>query len=318
MNVEDYIKGLTTGNISTLGKAITLIESSLDKDKEKAEKLIEKCIPLIGNSIRIAVSGTPGVGKSTFIETLGIELIKKKKKIAVLAIDPSSALSQGSILGDKTRMEKLSNSKLAFVRPSPNSGILGGVTNSTKNAITICEAAGFDIIIIETVGVGQSEFLAQSMTDFFIYLTLIQNGDELQFSKKGILELSDVIIINKADQNKTKAKDVALGLKNSVQNHKAEKNIFICSALTGFNISAIWIHIQKMYLNKTQTGEIEKTRHQQNLYWFEKNIITECNELVLKKIKLKNIINKLKKDSLINPRQHARKIIETILKEDLK
>ena len=318
MNIEDYIRGIKNGNISILSKAITLVESSLDKDKDQAEKLIEKCIPLIGDSIRIGVSGTPGVGKSTFIEALGMQLIKKKKKIAVLAIDPSSSLSKGSILGDKTRMEKLSNSKLAFIRPSPNSGILGGVANSTRKAITICEAAGFDIIIIETVGVGQSEFTVESMTDFFIYLTLVQNGDELQFSKKGVLELSDIILINKADQNKKKAKEVALRLKNSIQNHKNEKNVFICSALTELNISSIWHHIKHIYLTKYKTGEIEKNRHQQNLYWFEKNIITEFNELLFKKSKLQNIISNLTKDSLMNPRKHANKIIQAILKEDLK
>ena len=206
MKTKEYIKGIKSKDISILGKAITLIESSLEKDKNQAEELIDQCLPLVKSSIKIGISGTPGVGKSTFIESIGSQLIKQNTSIAILAIDPSSALSKGSILGDKTRMNQLSNSKLAFIRPSPNSGILGGVAQNTKNAITICEAAGFEIIIVETVGVGQAEFIVKSMTDFFIYLTLTENGDELQFSKKGILELSDIIIINKADQNKKRAK----------------------------------------------------------------------------------------------------------------
>ena len=166
MKVEEYIDGIRKNNTLILGKAITLIESSLIKDQKKAIKLIDKCIPFSGHAMRIGISGTPGVGKSTFIEALGEHLVKKYK-IAILAIDPSSSISKGSILGDKTRMTKLVHSKNTFIRPSPNSGILGGVTNSTKKAITICEAAGFDIIIIETVGVGQSEFIVESMTDFF-------------------------------------------------------------------------------------------------------------------------------------------------------
>ncbi len=318
MKTEEYIKGIKERDISILGKAITLIESSLEKDKNQAEKLIEKCRPLIKNTIKIAVSGTPGVGKSTFIEALGSQLIEKNNRIAILAIDPSSALSKGSILGDKTRMHKLSNSKLAFIRPSPNSGTLGGVAHNTKSVITICEAAGFEIIIVETVGVGQAEFIVKSMTDFFIYLTLIENGDELQFSKKGILELSDVVLINKADQNKKRAKEVAFLLKNSLDNYQYDKNVFICSALTGLNIHIIWEHIKNLYIKKTETGELQKNRKEQDLLWFKKNIKHEIKNLFFKKIKIENIVSNLSENKKKSPRRQALEIIKKMLKEDEK
>ena len=318
MKTKDYIKGIKARDISILGKAITLIESSLEKDKHRAEDVLEQCIPLAGQSIRIGISGTPGVGKSTFIEALGSQLINKNTKIAILAIDPSSALSQGSILGDKTRMAKLSNSELAFIRPSPSSGTLGGVADTTKNAIILCEAAGFDIIIIETLGVGQAEFTVQSMTDIFIYLTLTQNGDELQFSKKGILELIDIIIINKADQNQKKAKEVAFILQNSIQHTKSTNNVFICSALNGLNIEMIWQHIKELYQKKMETGEIEQIRKKQDTDWMEKTIIKEFNDILLNKIKIKKIVSHLSKQEFKSPRKQALKIIKDLFKEDEK
>jgi LAO/AO transport system kinase len=260
MEIKDYLEGIQKCDRAILGKSITLTESSLKKDKIKAEKLLSKCIHLKQKSLRIGVSGTPGVGKSTFIESLGRKLIKENYKIAVLAIDPSSNLSKGSILGDKTRMEHLVNSDLAFIRPSPNSGTLGGVSKNTKDAITICEAAGFDIIIIETVGVGQAETLVKSMTDILIYLTLIQNGDELQFIKKGILELCDIILINKCDQNHKKSKQVAVSLQNSLTytQQKIKQSILVCSALNGFNITNIWEQIKTIEKQKNKQGIIKK------------------------------------------------------------
>ena len=318
MKTKEYIKGIKSKDISILGKAITLIESSLEKDKNQAEELINQCLPLVKSTIKIGVSGTPGVGKSTFIESIGSKLIKQNTSIAILAIDPSSALSKGSILGDKTRMNQLSNSRLAFIRPSPNSGILGGVAQNTKNAITICEAAGFEIIIVETVGVGQAEFIVKSMTDFFIYLTLTENGDELQFSKKGILELSDIIIINKADQNKKRAKEVAFLLKNSLDHYENPKNVFICSALTGLNIHTILQHIQNLYIKKIKNGEIQKNREEQKLFWYKKNIKNEIINLFLKKTKIEDIISNLSLQKNKSPRRQALSIIKKIFKEDEK
>ncbi len=195
----DLSKELMKGNKRALAKAITLIESELIEHKIKAQKLLESILPQTGKSFRIGITGTPGVGKSTFIESFGEYLTSIGKKIAVLAVDPSSPVSGGSILGDKTRMEKLSQNENAFIRPSPTQGTLGGVASRTRESILLCEAAGMDIIIIETVGVGQSEYQVADMVDFFLMLTLPNSGDELQGIKKGIMELCDGIVVNKAD-----------------------------------------------------------------------------------------------------------------------
>ena len=202
--VDEYIKGIKKGDITILSRAITLVESSKKEHQQIAQQIIGKCLPLSGNSFRIGITGIPGVGKSTFIETFGMFLIEKGKKIAVLAVDPSSKRSGGSILGDKTRMEKLSAEKNAFIRPSPSAGSLGGVARKTAETIILCEAAGFDTIFIETVGVGQSEIAVSSMTDFFILLMLAGAGDELQGIKRGIMEMADLIVINKADGDNIK------------------------------------------------------------------------------------------------------------------
>ena len=319
MKTTEYLHGIKNQNTTILGKSITLIESSLKKDKKKAAELIEKCIPLSGNSIRVGISGTPGVGKSTFIENLGIQLTQKYK-IAVLAIDPSSELSKGSILGDKTRMVKLANSKNAFIRPSPNKGQLGGVSSHTKDAITLCEAAGFNIIFIETVGVGQSEAMVASITDFFIYLTLSQNGDQLQFIKKGTLELSDVIIINKADQNKKKVKETTLILKHTLQNmnYRKKQAVFSCSALLNTNLDKIWQYIEKLNKEKLNSGEIEKNRKNQNFFWFKYIITHELKNVIFENKKLKKQLDKIQSEPPKNPRKIAIEILNQIIREDLK
>lgn len=313
MTIHQYVKGIRSQDYGVLGKAITLIESSLEKDKKKASQLIEKCIPFSGKSIRIGVSGTPGVGKSTFIESLGTYL-SKKNKIAVLAIDPSSTISKGSILGDKTRMLKLANSKSAFIRPSPNKGQLGGVSCHTKETIILCEAAGFNIIFIETVGVGQSESEVASMTDFFIYLTLIQNGDQLQFIKKGVLELSDIIIINKCDQNKKKCQQVGLMLKTALQysTDKKKQEVFQCSALLNTNIQKVWQYLEKLYVEKKENGTLKKNRQKQNFFWLQKAIENEIKELIFEKTsKFKKRIDTFK----TNPPENSKKVALKILKE---
>jgi len=319
MKTSAYLQGIQNQNRTILGKAITLIESSLKKDKQQAAELIEKCMPLSGNSIRIGISGTPGVGKSTFIENLGIQLAKKYK-IAVLAIDPSSKISKGSILGDKTRMVKLASSKSAFIRPSPSQGQLGGVCSHTKDTITLCEAAGFNIIFIETVGVGQSESMVASITDFFIYLTLAQNGDQLQFIKKGTLELSDVIIINKSDQNKQKVKETTIALKNTLEhmNYRKEQAVFACSALLNLNLDKIWWHIEKLNQKKMHNGEIEKNRKNQNFFWFQHIVESELKNLILENLRFKQKLNEIQDDPPKNPRKIALKIIDKIIKEDLR
>lgn len=199
VSIDKYVEGILNGNKTILGKAITLVESSLSKHQVVAQQIIEKCLPHSGNSVRVGITGVPGVGKSTFIEALGTLLTKQGKKVAVSAIDPSSHRSKGSILGDKTRMSSLASNDNAFIRPSPSAGTLGGVARKTREIIILCEAAGYEVILIETVGVGQSEIAVHSMVDFFLLLMLAGAGDELQGIKRGIMEMADGIAINKAD-----------------------------------------------------------------------------------------------------------------------
>src|SRR5690606_9855631 len=200
-SVEEYVRGIREGNIALLSKAVTLVESSRPDHQNIAQEVILKCLPYSGNSIRIGITGVPGVGKSTFIEAMGRKITQQGGKLAVLAIDPSSERSKGSILGDKTRMEELSVDENAYIRPSPSAGSLGGVARKTRETIVLCEAAGFNHIFIETVGVGQSETAVHSMSDFFLLLMLAGAGDELQGIKRGIMEMADMIAINKADGN---------------------------------------------------------------------------------------------------------------------
>ena len=234
---QKIVEELKKGDISTLGKAITLIESSLEKHRLQAEELIEMCLPFSGKSIRIGITGVPGVGKSTFIESWGNYLTEQGHKVAVLAIDPSSKSSGGSILGDKTRMNELSVNKNAFIRPSPSAGSLGGVAQKTRESIILCETAGYDVILIETVGVGQSETAVHSMTDFFLLLMLSGAGDELQGIKRGIMEMADTIAITKSDgDNIQKAKLASMEYKNALHLFpQAESNwtpqVGICSAV---------------------------------------------------------------------------------------
>ena len=314
MTIEEYIEGIKKTHITTLAKAITLIESSLETDKKKAQQLIDKCIPIRKESIRIGISGTPGVGKSTFIEALGIYLTKMKKKVAVLTIDPSSSISKGSILGDKTRMKKLSNSELAFIRPSPSGGSLGGVCNSTQDSITLCEAAGYNIILIETVGVGQSETMVELMTDFFIYLTLTENGDEVQFIKKGVLELSDIIVINKSDLNKRKAEETMLNLRSQIEINarRKQQHVFICSALNNYNIKNIWEHIEAKQKGQYNQQLIQEKRKQQYVRWVSKILKEEIVESLEKNPEIKRELQEINEKNIKNPRKKALEIMKKI------
>lgn len=269
---EDYFKGIIEGNRSVLSRAITLIESSLPAHHNIAQKIIELCVPFSGNSVRIAITGVPGVGKSTFIEAFGKYLTSKSRKVAVLAIDPTSSRSKGSILGDKTRMEELAADSNAFIRPSPSAGSLGGVARKTRESIILCEAAGFDIILIETVGVGQSETAAHSMVDFFLLLMLAGAGDELQGIKRGIMEMADAVVINKADgENKLKAEAAKTEYAGALRLFRLPPsglaaNVSICSALTKEGIPEIW-EIIDSYCNTTKNnGWFDKNRQEQALF----------------------------------------------------
>ena len=277
----DLAQEILKGNITALGQAITLVESTLPEDEKIAQKLLGACLLKSGNSIRIGITGVPGVGKSTFIETFGKLLTSQGKKVAVLAIDPTSERTKGSILGDKSRMHQLSSDKNAFIRPSPNSGTLGGVANKTRESIILCEAAGFDIILIETVGVGQSETTVNNLVDFFLLLMLAGAGDELQGIKRGIMELAHALVITKADgDNCQKAKNAALEYKSALHLFPAMENgwtpqVSTCSALQNTGVEQILETITKFDAQMLSSGWKIKNRKDQNNYWLHLKIKEE-------------------------------------------
>tara|TARA_Y100000782_G_C10188226_1_gene268268 strand:- start:4297 stop:5331 length:1035 start_codon:yes stop_codon:yes gene_type:complete len=278
LSVDQYVEGILNGNRTILSKAITLVESSREDHHELAQQIIEKCIPHSGNSIRIGITGVPGVGKSTFIEAFGYHLIEEGHNVCVLAIDPSSQRSKGSILGDKTRMEKLSTQKNAFIRPSPSAGALGGVANATRESILLCEAAGFDTIIVETVGVGQSEITVHGMVDFFLLLMLAGAGDELQGIKRGIMEMADAIAINKADGDNLSASKLARReYLNALHLFPPTKTgwtprVETCSAIQAEGIQKIWELIQEHKRLLSGKGFFEQNRKEQAKSWMHENI----------------------------------------------
>ena len=261
------------GNRTALGQGITLLESTLPEHEQKAQELLKLCLPHSQKSIRVGVTGVPGVGKSTFIESFGKLLTGQGKKIAVLAIDPTSERTHGSILGDKSRMHELAADENAFIRPSPSSGILGGVANKTRESIILCEAAGFDIILIETVGVGQSETTVSNLADFFLLLMLAGAGDELQGIKRGIMELADALIITKSDgDNSIKAKNAAMEYKRALHLFPAKENGWIpqvrtCSALDKTGLDTIWELIEKHNNQMQARSYFMDNRNKQSNYW---------------------------------------------------
>ena len=266
------------GNRTALGQGITLLESTLPEHEKQAQELLATCLPHSGKSIRVGVTGVPGVGKSTFIEVFGKLLTSQGKKVAVLAIDPTSEQTKGSILGDKSRMHELSANENAFIRPSPSSGTLGGVANKTRESIILCEAAGYDIILIETVGVGQSETTVSNLADFFLLLMLAGAGDELQGIKRGIMELADGLIINKSDgDNITNAKNAALAYKRSLHLFPAMENgwtpqVSTCSALENKGIDKVWDTITTYDSQMSASGWKNENREKQNIYWLHLTI----------------------------------------------
>ena len=266
------ITTLLQGNRRSLAKAITLTESKLERHRDEAQALLEQILPHTGKSIRIGITGIPGVGKSTFIEAFGLHLIRQGHKVAVLAVDPSSPITGGSILGDKTRMEVLSQQANAFIRPSPSGGALGGVAQKTREAMLLCEAAGYDVILVETVGVGQSEYEVAGMVDFFLVLMLPNAGDELLGIKKGILELADGIAVNKADgSNRQLAQQTQRHYQNALgilqHNHFWHPEVVLCSALENGNIDSIWQMIMNFKGKSQEIGHFSKNRAIQNKEW---------------------------------------------------
>lgn len=275
---KDLLQQLLNGNKTALSRAITLVESNQFSHRKKAQQLLEGALPYSQKSIRIGITGVPGVGKSTFIESFGSYLIKQGKKVAVLAVDPSSSVSHGSILGDKTRMENLVKEENAFIRPSASGSSLGGVAQKTRESIILCEAAGFDVVLIETVGVGQSETTVHSMTDFFLLLKLAGAGDELQGIKRGIIEMADAIVINKADGDNIKAaREAKLEFNRALQLYPSKESgwkpkVALSSALKQTGIDSVWELIKEFEKLGKENGYFLKNRKEQNKFWLLQTI----------------------------------------------
>ena len=279
LTAADYVEGILKGNVTILGQAVTLVESTVPEHQAIAQEVIEKCLPYSGNSVRVGISGVPGAGKSTSIDEFGIHVLKEKGgKLAVLAIDPSSERSKGSILGDKTRMEKLSVHPDSFIRPSPSAGSLGGVARKTRETIILCEAAGFDKIFVETVGVGQSETACHSMVDFFLLIQLAGTGDELQGIKRGIMEISDGICINKCDgENVDKCHLAATSFRNALHFFPQPESgwtpkVLCYSGFYGTGIKEIWDMVYQYIDFVKHNGYFEYRRNEQSKYWMYESI----------------------------------------------
>ncbi|TDQ15147.1 methylmalonyl-CoA mutase metallochaperone MeaB [Algoriphagus boseongensis] len=321
LSLPEYRDGILSGNRVILSKAITLVESRLDSDQDLTASLIQEILPNTGKSIRIGITGVPGVGKSTFIEAFGKMLLDSGKKVAVLAVDPSSQLTKGSILGDKTRMESLATDKRAFIRPSPSGQTLGGVSNATRESMLLCEAAGFDVILVETVGVGQSETAVKNMVDFFLLLMLSGAGDELQGIKKGIMEMADGIVIHKADgDNLDLAKKAKTNYQNALHLFAASpKNwnpqVVLASSIAKTGLNQIWEMILSYQDQMIRNGFWEKNRAAQRLNWLDDQISYLLGQTFLKNPEVKKTLdsNRPKVESGdLNPGTLAKKLIKLV------
>ncbi len=324
-STEELAAGIRSGNKRLIAKAITLVESKKNEHRQQAEELLKRMMPFTGNSVRVGITGVPGAGKSTFIENFGRLAISEGKKVAVLAIDPSSAINKGSILGDKTRMEELAKEENAFIRPSPSSGFLGGVANTTFETMMICEAAGYDFILIETVGVGQSEVLVADITDVFLFLKIIGGGDELQGIKRGIMEMVDVIFINKVEQdNLQKAKNTRLELKRALDFMPSkEKNwkvpVVLGSALQSSGLDEVFLEIHNFISLKIKSGRFHEVRLRQAEkryeYWVQQYILS----MMKKSETIGNAYEEHKKNAsamVSSPSTEARLFVQKFLSEN--
>lgn len=301
-SLEQLFQGVREGERTYLAQGITLVESNAENHFKKAQELLQRLLPFSGNTIRIGITGVPGAGKSTFIEAFGTYLCNLGLKVAVLAVDPSSSLSGGSILGDKTRMEELSRNPLAFIRPSPSSGKLGGVHRKTRETMILCEAAGYDVILVETVGVGQSEVLVREMVDFFMLLVLTGAGDELQGMKKGIMELADGIFVNKADgenrlnaeKTKREYNQILHFLQPATKGWTTRADT--CSALHHEEMDKIWSMIKEFESATKETGVFTKRRREQTKEWMRSMIIDQLQTNFFHHVVVKEILPKLENE----------------------
>ncbi|HMQ44231.1 methylmalonyl Co-A mutase-associated GTPase MeaB [Mariniflexile maritimum] len=323
LTAQAYIDGVLSGNRVILSRAITIIESNLETDKALAKEIIQSILPASGNSMRIGITGVPGVGKSTFIEAFGKHLITQGHKVAILSIDPSSQRSKGSILGDKTRMEELSNLENAYIRPSASGATLGGVANKTAESMLLCEAAGYDVILIETVGVGQSETAVHGMTDFFLLLMLAGAGDELQGIKKGIMEMADMVVINKADGDNIRKSELArLQYQNALHIFPLAESgwepiVTKASSTKNTGIDTVWEEVLKYKQLVTTNGYFHKNRNQQKIRWMYDNINEALKQLFYGSKEIAEQLSVLEKNiisSEISPVKAAEEMIEKFKK----
>ena len=277
-STDEYVEGILRGDITILSQAITLIESNKPEHYDQAQQIIERCLPHAGRSVRIGITGVPGAGKSTFIEAVGNMVVSLHHRLAVLAIDPSSERSGGSILGDKTRMESISSNPDIFIRPSPSAGSLGGVARKTRETIVLCEAAGFDVIFIETVGVGQSETAVYSMVDMFMLLQISGAGDELQGIKRGIMEMADMMVITKADgENRQKAELARAQFQSALHLFPMPESgwrpkVYTCSAVAETGLEEVWKGVEEFLDHIESNGYFQSNRNRQNKYWMYESI----------------------------------------------
>ena len=324
ISVEAYIKHIRACDISWLSKAITLVESQNKRHAEKAQDIVKACLPFSGNSIRIGITGVPGVGKSTFIEAFGNLWTRKGKKVAVLAVDPTSSIHKGSILGDKTRMETLVRNPDVFIRPSASGDSLGGVARKTRESIVLCEAAGFDVILIETVGVGQGEVAVHSMVDFFLLLKLAGAGDELQGIKRGIIEMADAIVINKADGDNISLSELAKTTFENALHLYPEKEsgwtpkVLLASSVTGLGIEAVYHAVMDFIQLVKENRFFEKNRKEQEEFWLYDTIETQLKHDFYAQPQVQKELIRFKKllaEKSTTPYEAASKLLEIFRKD---
>lgn len=323
LDAQAYVKGVLNGDRMLLSRAITVIESNLESDQVLAREIIKSVMPHTGKSIRIGITGVPGVGKSTFIEAFGKHLIAKGKRVAILSIDPSSQKTKGSILGDKTRMEELSTMEEAYIRPSASGDSLGGVANKTGETMLLCEAAGYDVILIETVGVGQSETAVHNMTDFFLLLMLAGAGDELQGIKKGIMEMADMVVINKADGDNIPLSKIAKRqYQNALHMFPSSESgwtpvVTLASAIENKGVDEVWETVEAYKVQTTETGYFQKNRDRQQLNWMYTNINDGLKKILYGSKEIQQIRTQMERDIIeakISPVEAAELILKRFKK----
>jgi LAO/AO transport system kinase len=319
IKLHEIAAGVRSGNVRALAKAITLIESRNLDHSLAATTLLDELLPATGNSIRIGISGVPGAGKSTFIEAFGMHLVRLGHKVAVLAVDPSSQLSGGSILGDKTRMEELAREPGAFIRPSPAGNTLGGVARKTRETMLVCEAAGYDVIIVETVGVGQSEITVASMVDFFLLLQIPNAGDELQGIKRGVMEIADAIVVNKAEgDNRARAELARQQYANALHMLKPKSRnwqvpALLCSALHNEGVAEVWNTVEAFRSCMQQSGEFEAKRKLQASDWMWTLLMDDLKEMFLRDRQVEGLLPQVQEavaNGVTTPSAAARRLLE--------